>query len=171
MTRRNVTHALLIGLFAAVMIRTVGTLAEHPRLEWDALAYMGLALSWESDDPEVVHRGTYEAARRELKPKRFDWLTEAGVRKARYEDPGAFYEHLAFYRSRILYTVPVYLLHRAGAPLSSATWWISLASFAALSGLVLVWCCTGARRSSRKWRWCRVRRTRCRPSSMRSRQG
>jgi hypothetical protein len=140
MTPRNATHALLIALFTVVMLRTVSEIAEAPQLEWDMLAYMGLALAWENGDPQIIHQGTYEAARRELNPKRFRRLTGTGVRAVRFENPGAFYEHLAFYRSRVLYTFPVYLLHRAGAPLSGATWWISLASYAALSVLLLVWC-------------------------------
>ncbi len=138
--QKKLANALLIVLFAAAIVRTIAMVAQDPELEWDMLAYMALAVSWESDDPVEIHRRTYETAERELDSQSFRKLTRSGVRRARYENPGVLYEHLAFYRSRVLYTLPVYLLHRAGAPLSDATWWMSLAAWAGTAVLILLWC-------------------------------
>jgi hypothetical protein len=130
-------------VFLAVIARTVALTADRPTYNWDMLCYMALALSWEVDDPVEIHRRTYDAAREQVDRRNFRKLAHGGIppgiRTARYEDPAAFYEHIAFYRSRIFYTLPIYIAHKAGAPLTAATWWLSLAAFALTALLVLLW--------------------------------
>jgi len=137
--KRRLGNAFLLLVSLAVFWRTVAKV--EPLWNWDVLGYMALALEWELDDPVEVHRETYAAARRELEPSVFDDLTspDVEVRAARFRDPAAFTEHIAFYRARVLPTLLMSLLHRAGAPLSSAVWWLSLASFALTGVLIIVW--------------------------------
>jgi len=133
------------GLALAVFVTLVGWTAlrtsERPVRNWDMLCYMALALEWGHDDPVEVHRLTYEAARDRLPPRLYQNMLFGGfqVRQARYQDPAAFTEHLAFYRARVLYTLPLYLAHLAGAPLVDTTWWISIGSWAVLALLILAW--------------------------------
>lgn len=136
---KKATSALALVLFGLVLARTIFLASRRPVLNFDMLPAMALAVEWEVDDPVEVHRRTYEAARTELPAPAFRDLTAPGVRQARLEDPGAFHEHLAFYRARILYTLAIYSLWKLGAPLTAATWWVSLGSYALLSTLLLVW--------------------------------
>jgi len=131
--------ALALLLFALLVLRTARALAQAPETNWDMLPAMALALEWEEDDPVELHRRTYAAARAELSPATFAELTAAGVRQARFRDPLAFHEHLPFYRARVLYSLSVYALHRLGAPLSSATYLVPIASFVAAALLFLLW--------------------------------
>ncbi len=128
----------MLLLSALVLARTVRQSARNPALNWDMLAYMALAASWELD-PTEAHRVTYASARAELDPAVYRELTAPGVREERARDPLAFHEHLAFYRARILYTLPVYLLWKSGAPLTAATWWVSLAAYAGCACLFALW--------------------------------
>ena len=131
--------ALALALFVAFVARTVGQLARAPALNADMLPAMALALEWEVEDPVELHRRTYALARAELPPERYAQLTSTGVLRARADDPAAFHEHLPFFRSRALYTLAVWALHGLGAPLSGATWWVPLASYALCAGLFLAW--------------------------------
>jgi hypothetical protein len=131
--------ALALLVFAALLARTTGQLARAPERNWDMLPAMALALEWGEPDPVEVHRRTYALAREELGPEVFRSLTATPVTQARAQDPAAFHEHLAFYRSRVLYTLVIAALHGLGAPLSDATYLISVACFALAAGLFLLW--------------------------------
>lgn len=137
--KKTLPGALALVLFVALLARTVLQLERAPALNADMLPAMALALEWEEKDPLELHRRTYALARAELPPERFAQLTAAGVLRARAEDPAAFHEHLPFYRGRVLYTLGIWALHRLGAPLSAATYWIPLACYALCAGLFLAW--------------------------------
>lgn len=137
--KKAVLGLLTLVLFAGLLARSARQLAQAPRLNWDMLPAMALALEWEEPDPVALHRRTYAAAREELSARDFQALVAPGVRQARAQDPAAFHEHLAFYRSRVLYTLAVQGAHRLGVPLTAATWWVSIASWAGCGVLFLVW--------------------------------
>ena len=135
--RRRAGNAFLLVLFLLLFGRTIRR--AEPVNNWDTVGYMALALEWEEDDPARVHQRTYAAARAELPPEVFQSLIAPGVRRARYDDWEAFTEHQGFHRGRVLYSLAVYLVYAAGAPLTAAPWWVSLGSFAATALLILVW--------------------------------
>ncbi len=135
--RRLTTHALLGAVFALALARTIAR--SQPLHTWDMLATMALALEWTVDDPLEVHRLAYDAAEEEVPLQVFQGLVAPGVRRARYQDPAAFHEHLAFYRARVLHTGLVALVHRAGVPLVRAAHAVSLGAFALLGMLSLLW--------------------------------
>lgn len=137
--KKAVLGALTLVLFAALLARTARQLDEAPLRNWDMLPAMALALEWGEPDPVALHQRTYAAARAELPPRTFEALVAPGVRQARFQDPAAFHEHLAFYRSRVLYTLAVRALHGLGVPLTAATWRVSIACWAAVAVLFLVW--------------------------------
>lgn len=136
---KKLLGAAALLLFVALLARTVAQLARAPEHNWDMLPAMALALEWEERDPVELHRRTYAAARAELGPEEYRKLVATPVTQARERDPAAFHEHLAFYRSRVLYTLAVWALHRLGTPLAAATYGVSLASYALLAGLFLLW--------------------------------
>ncbi|NOT29533.1 MAG: hypothetical protein HOP15_03685 [Planctomycetes bacterium] len=137
--KKTLPGALALVLFVALLARTVRQLERAPALNADMLPAMALALEWEEEDPLELHRRTYELARAELPPERFAQLTGSGVLRARAEDPAAFHEHLPFFRGRVLYSLATWALHRLGAPLTAATYWIPLACYALSAGLFLLW--------------------------------
>lgn len=130
--------ALLCALFA---VRSVQRASEVPPLyNWDMTCYVALAIAWGESDPEVIHRRTYETLQAEVPEEYYRAIITGGVKQSRYEDPAAFHEHLAFYRARILYTYPIYLLNRFfDVPLTSATWGISRAAWFGLACLMAIW--------------------------------
>lgn len=111
-----------------MLARIVSQIPMFPN--WDMMGYMRVAQEWVHDDPIDVHCSTYEAARSELSNPAFLSLVDPRqpVRKARYDDPVAFVEHLAFYRPRVLPTLMMQGLFQLGVPLSMSLWWINLAS-------------------------------------------
>lgn len=139
--RARIRNGLALAAFLALVGWTAWQTSKRPVRNWDMLCYMALALEWGEDDPVEVHRLTYEAAQERLPPRFYQNLLFGGfqVRAARYQDPAAFTEHLAFYRARVLYTLPLFLAQRMGAPLVDATWWLSIASWVGLALLTLAW--------------------------------
>ncbi len=134
---RRLTHALLGAVFALALARTIAR--SEPIHTWDMLATMALALEWTVDDPLEVHRRTYRAAEEEVPLEVFQGLVAPGVRRARYQDPAAFHEHLAFYRARVLHTATLALVRRAGVPRVRAAHAVSLGAFALLGVVILLW--------------------------------
>lgn len=137
----RIWSALALVAFLALVGWTAWRTSKQPVRNWDMLCYMALALEWGEDDPVEVHRLTYEAAQERLPPRFYQSMLFGGfqVRAARYQDPAAFTEHLAFYRARVLYTLPLFLAQRLGAPLVDTTWWLSIASWCGLALLALAW--------------------------------
>jgi hypothetical protein len=133
------THVLVAVLCVLAVRRTVQALP--PLYNWDMLGYMALALEWELDDSEEIHRRTYAAAKAELPRGVYRDLVDpsSAIRAGRAADHAAFTEHIAFYRARVVATLAISLMHRLGAPLAQATWWLSVAAFVLTGILMLVW--------------------------------
>ena len=136
---RLARNGFCLLVFGLILARTTLQIPMFPN--WDMMGYMGVAQEWAHDDPVDVHRTTYEAARKELPTEAFLSLVDPrqSVRKARYDDPVAFHEHLAFYRARVLPTLMMQGMFQLGLPLSKSLWWINLGSYAATAILMLVW--------------------------------
>jgi len=134
-------QGLVVVLCLLFCVRSVRQAAAvSPLYNWDMIPYIALAIAWEEDEPEVIHRRAYEAIADELPAEEFAKLVGGGVRRVRAEDPAAFYEHLAFYRARVLYNLPVYLLNKVfGVPFTNATWWMSRGAWFALAVLMAAW--------------------------------
>lgn len=137
--KKSWTGALVAALCALLVLRSARQLAAAPALNYDLLGYVGLALEWGEGDPTVVHERTYATARAQLPAPVFQELTGTGVRATRAREAGAFTEHLAFFRARVLYTGLLAALGALGAPLVAATWWIPLAAWVLAAGLFGLW--------------------------------
>lgn len=141
--RRTVARVLGI-LCLLLFVGSVGGIlyagAKRPVLNWDMVDYMALALEWGEDDPEVVHRRTFEIAEAELPPKLYqNFTTGDAYRVAVRSDWKAFDANLGFHRGRFLYTLVVSALHGLGAPLTAATWYPNVLFWACTAVLVLAW--------------------------------
>lgn len=137
--KKSWSGALVVALCVLFLARSARQLAAAPAWNYDLLGYVGLALEWSEDDPAVVHAETYATARTELPLPVFQELTGGGVRAVRAREAGAFHEHLAFFRARILYSGLLAALGALGAPLVAASWWIPLAAWVLAAGLFGLW--------------------------------
>ena len=111
-----------------------------PGYAWDTLPYIGVALSYDSNDPAFIHEGAYGAVRRAAPPSVYDELTTSMSYRAEVaRDPGAFMEQLPFYRVRVAYCSLIYVLHKAGMDLVRAVFVISALSYVLLTLLGFIW--------------------------------
>ncbi len=138
---RRLLQALLLAACACLLVRAVLQAARQPPLyNWDLVSYVGLAIAYEEDDPAVIHRRTIETLTSELPGPVVLSLIGGPLTQARLADPAAFDQFMAFHRGRVLYTLPVYLLHKlGGVELTRATWWISRGAWLALACLLCLW--------------------------------
>ncbi|MFK8058003.1 MAG: hypothetical protein AB8F78_17885 [Saprospiraceae bacterium] len=114
-------------------------LVQHPGLNWDVIAYMGAALERSVDDPEEVHRLTYEALKQDSPAGRYKVLTQGQYRKRAATDATFFVGELGKYRIKPLYVRTVAWLHGRGVPLVSATVLPSALGVVLLSGIFFAW--------------------------------
>lgn len=105
--------AWIIGVFSALAIAVFSY--QLPENQWDMLGHLGGALHFGIDDPNELHRQTYDLAQKTLSPEDYLELTDGNIeRKAWSTDPTAFLQVLPFYEPRVLVTGPAYLAHEAG---------------------------------------------------------
>ena len=126
-------------LFLGVLGKVLHAAQERPALTYDMLDYMALTLAWEIEDPVELHRRTYEIAEAELPSEAYADLVKGRFRETMRADPAKFAENLAIHRGRVLYTLAVYLVYKLGAPLHSATLWVSQAFFVSSVLFLLAW--------------------------------
>ncbi|NOT32286.1 MAG: hypothetical protein HOP15_17710 [Planctomycetes bacterium] len=118
----------------------------RPALNFDLVDYVALALEWVEDDPEAVHRRTYEVLAAELPPDVFVDFTSGGsptaagpYRERIAKDWEAFDANLGFHRGRYLYTATVCGLNALGVPLVAATAVPNLIFWGLTALFVLFW--------------------------------
>ena len=114
-------------------------LVQHPALNWDAIAYMGAALESSVDDPEEVHRITYDELKESATKLRYKELTEGDYRKRALKDATFFNGELGKYRTKPAYVRTIAWLHARGIPLVLATVMPSALGSVLLSGIFLAW--------------------------------
>jgi len=114
-------------------------LVEHPALNWDVIAYMGVALERSSDDPKEVHRRTYEVLKESVPKKRYNALTEGEYRKKALTNATFFNGELGKYRIKPFYVRTVAWLHARGVPLVKATVLPSALGVVLLAGIFFAW--------------------------------
>lgn len=113
----------LLALYLGVM---------QPLHNWDMIAYVAAAKSFEERDPVALHTFTYSQVRQHVSERKFEELTQIDYyRKTVSTDPTALYEQLPFYRIRPVYNALVYAFHKFGVDIAFATHLISALSVAA----------------------------------------
>ena len=114
-------------------------LVQHPALNWDVIAYMGAALERSVDDPEEVHRITFDAIKENATKRRYKELTEGDYRNRALKDAAFFNGELGKYRTKPMYVWTIAWLHARGVPLVFATVLPSALGAIFLSGIFLAW--------------------------------
>ena len=113
----------------------------RPEYNWDMLPYMAIVLSAKYQDIGSIKQETYRSAREHIPEAFYRQLINPAnaYRREMYLNDTAFYEQLAFYVVKPLYTVLVYLGYHAGFSLAGATVLPSVFSWLAISVLLLYW--------------------------------
>ena len=110
---------LLLGIF-------------YPYHNWDKIAYVAIAKSYEEEDIKIVHTFTYKQIESSVSASIWEGLTGSKVdnvdkeyRTIVYSDPQAFAEQLSFYQIRPAYPILIFLLHKIGIPIVFAAQLVS----------------------------------------------
>ena len=104
----------------------------YPFRNWDMLAYMGVAESFSTNDPQKIYEATMSDARPVFSPPAYYNLTHRNLLS---NSADHFYQQLPFYSVKPLYTGGIWLLHRFGMGMAEATWVLSVISFLALGAI------------------------------------
>jgi hypothetical protein len=109
-----------------------------PYTNWDMVAYVGSAISWQERAPAEIHRKTLEDIEQGVSSK---WRKEIAETNARSNDPAFFVQNLPFYKNKPAYIASVWLIRAMGLAktYSAATWIVAALSFACFGILLLLW--------------------------------
>jgi hypothetical protein len=109
-----------------------------PYANWDMMAYVGSAISWQERAPEVIHQKTLQDIEKGVSSR---WCAEIAATNARSNNPHYFVQNLAFYTNKPAYVAAIWFFHVLGLTqtYSAATWVVSALCFAGLAILLLYW--------------------------------
>jgi hypothetical protein len=141
MQRKSPISLLILTVYFIVLCAVAVYSYRRPEYNWDMLPYMAIVLSAEHQDIGRIKQETYRAAGEHIPDAFYRQLINPAhaYRREMYLNDTAFYEQLAFYVVKPLYTALVYLAYHAGFPLASATVLPSIFSWLAISILLLYW--------------------------------
>lgn len=125
-----------------IFIFFVGIYAfKRPLYNWDMLAYIGIVISYDHNDPGFVHDTVYHIAKLQLPPAVYGQLADGGLdfRRKMAENPVEFQGKLSSYAVKPLYSRMVYYLYRAGVPIIPATILPSVISYLLIAVLLVFW--------------------------------
>jgi len=136
----DIVFIVLAGIFVFFM-------SKKPTYNWDMIAYMGVAVEYSEHDIQKVHDSVYHTLRYELPHKIYNGLTSnMDDRHECLTNAKVFGQELSFFRTKPLYTLLVFLLHRMGVQLVTAT---LLPSIIACFGMIILgyfWLCVYLKR-------------------------
>lgn len=109
-----------------------------PHGNWDMVAYVGSAISWQERDPVALHRAMLADVRQAVSDRGY---REIAVENLLSNAPERFVQHLPFYANKPLYIGLVWVIHEAGLTdtYSAATWTTAALSMAGIAVLLLMW--------------------------------
>jgi hypothetical protein len=108
-----------------------------PYKNWDMVAYVGSAISWQEREPAVIHQKMLQDVKQAVSARQYREITENALSK----NPENFVQNLPFYTSKPVYITGVWLIRAAGLTrtYAAATWVLSALSFAGFAILLLAW--------------------------------
>ncbi len=115
---------LYFWFFAAAALHAY----RHPFLNWDMVAYMGVAESFSAGDPQKIYDTTMTEVSQVRSPE-WHYQRRGDILSNRSE---AFYQQLPFYSVKPLYTGGIWLLHALGMAMPEASWVLSILGFLGL---------------------------------------
>ncbi|MBA2619826.1 MAG: hypothetical protein H0U87_01350 [Acidobacteria bacterium] len=110
-----------------------------PEYNWDMIAYIACANSFEQHNAESLHWSAFQETRNAVPAAKYaELVDETGdsYRHSVSSNAAAFGEQLPNYRTRLIYTSLIYLLNKAGANIVFATHLISGLAVGAAIGLL-----------------------------------
>jgi hypothetical protein len=109
---------LLLALFALLLSIL------KPYYNWDLIAYVASAKSYEEKEIKKLHSFTYEQIENSVSESTWEELTgsqdnniDQQYRRIIHTDPTAFAEQLPFYQIRSAYPILMYLFYKLGIPI------------------------------------------------------
>ena len=134
----RIVNLLAYIFFFVCLLPAVIFVYRKPHHNWDMLAYMALAVKIDNPDINAIHTITYTAAKENIPEYDYKLLTspESKYRARLAASATDFYSQLPFYVVKPLYIWLVYLGHRSGLSLPSATIVPCMIAFL-LSGMLL----------------------------------
>ena len=128
-TLNNETYRTYISSIAILFSLAASSLAlsvYKPYHNWDMIAYIAAAKSFEEGDLESLHSFTYDQLRHSVTDAEYEEMTTGSDYKhAINTDSSALNEQLPFYKIRPVYTGFIYLLYKTGVNIGFATHIIS----------------------------------------------
>jgi hypothetical protein len=145
--QNNTNHSrtkinLLLNIFYFISIISIGVYAfEKPYYNWDALPYMGVALSYEHDNAKFIHDTVYAIAKEQIPYATYKQITDTSMdyKKRMLQNENDFYQLLPLYVVKPLYTGMVYLFYKSKVPLLKATILPSVIAFVLIGCLLFLW--------------------------------
>lgn len=104
----------------------------HPFLNWDMVAYMGVAESFSTSDSQRIYDATMADARQVYDPSTYHRLSH---KDGLSNSASHFYQQLPLYSIKPLYTGGIWLLHIFGMPMAQAAWMLDIIGFLGLGTL------------------------------------
>jgi hypothetical protein len=120
-------------------------LAHHPQYDdWDAFAYVAVALRDAGTPLDQVHRETFQVMRAFLPPAYWDLLTGHGdvdpeFRQALTANASAFMAQLPFYSVKPIYPMLMAILYETGAGMTASAMAITSAAYFGFGLVVYFW--------------------------------
>lgn len=136
--RRHATGigVAMLGMYVAV---TIAMCFLKPQTDWDALAYVAVAVEGRFIDPAALHAYVYGLLESSVKPAEYALLTQGTpYRTQMFQDPLGFYSMLGMYRVKFLFVQLTAALSDIMSPLQAIRL-ISAASALVFVGVSLLW--------------------------------
>ncbi len=128
---------LCLVVFAASFTYAASRGITAPFRNWDMVAYVGSAISWQESDPDVIYNSTLADVKEVVWPELYE---DIATKNALSKDRDAFLQQLPWYTIKPLYVGSMVVLHHVfGMGYSQATFVISTASFVLLGALLALW--------------------------------
>jgi len=130
--RATALAVVLISIGWLILITTT-----KPHDQWDMLGYAASVVSLDSDNPTTVHARVYDEFKEYATPESIHDLTaSSNYRIVMHTDAEAFWQHIPYYKIRVLYIAFVTILSKAGLGMFSAMHLLNVLFFSA--GFLLI---------------------------------
>jgi hypothetical protein len=128
-------------LYALFLLAICSYSFKRPAYNWDMLAYMAVAASYENSNTVAVHDEVYQLVKKELPSEKYQLLVDSSNKyKTNMEHNVAeFNLQMPFYVIKPLYTGMVYLFHKIGFTLTKSTVMPSIIAYFFIGLLLVHW--------------------------------
>jgi hypothetical protein len=134
-------HTALFSLCSVFFITWIFSLAfSYPFYNWDLVAYIASALSYDIQDISLLHKTTYQILEQTIPRENYNLLIATNHYQSHvFHHAIDFYSQLNFYQVKPLYIYIIYVLSKLGIPMVDGTIYISAISVVLSCMLILRW--------------------------------